>query len=101
MKRDPKEYMKTKYYKDIHYKKIIPLFFWERCNKCGKEFRREPMYKINYPIMMRGWYDREYISVYGCQECFSDIDNFKRYCAENIVLKEEILKAKINKILHC
>lgn len=86
MERNPKEYKKMQYYRSILYRKIRPLFFWERCDKCGNEFRRETMYEVEIPSII-GFPWRYY--KHGCSKCFLQIDDFKEWCKQEILLKEE------------
>lgn len=86
MERSPKEHKKAEYYKNIRYKKIKPLFFWTQCDKCGSEFRRETMYELAEPsVIGLSWdyYKR------GCQRCFPCMDDFRKWCEENVLLKPE------------
>ena len=48
MKRDPKERFIKIHMDSITVKKIKPLLFWYKCEKCKKEFVREPMYSCSY-----------------------------------------------------
>lgn len=48
MKRDPAEIYIKERMDSISVKKIRPLFLWHQCEKCHKEFRREPMYHCSY-----------------------------------------------------
>ena len=48
MKRDPKERFIKIHMDSISVKKIKPLVFWHKCEKCKKEFVREPIYSCSY-----------------------------------------------------
>lgn len=86
MERNPDEARKEEYYKNVRYKKIRPLFFFERCDKCGKEYRRERMYELTEPSVFG--FTWEYHKR-GCTHCFPDMDSFKEWCRENVLLKDE------------
>lgn len=86
MQRDPKEKLKADYFKRIKYRTVHPILFWYQCDKCGKEFAREKMYKFNNPVVkddfiLEPLFD---INIYGCTHCFDDLDNFKDYCKKYI-----------------
>lgn len=86
MERNPKEHKRMQYYKNIQYRRIRPLFFWEKCDKCGNEFRRETMYELTEPSVCGftwSYYKR------GCRNCFATIEDFKKWCEENVLLKPE------------
>lgn len=85
MQRNPIEQKKIKYYKNIQYRKIKPLFLWTKCVKCGNEFRRETMYELGEPSVIFSYY---YFKQ-GCQNCFSSMDDFKKWCEENVLIKPE------------
>lgn len=48
MKRDPAERYIKERMDSISVKKIRPLFLWCQCEKCKKEFVREPIYSCSY-----------------------------------------------------
>ncbi len=86
MERNPKEYEKLQYYKNVRYRKIRPLFFWYKCDKCGNEFRRETMYELIEPSIIGVSWDYH---KRGCQNCFPTKEHFKKWCEEEILLKPE------------
>ena len=81
----------TKFFNQISIK-IIKPFFWTKCCKCGNEFKRESMLYLNYPHYFgsKNIYDN---SLYGCQECFKDKNEFINYVSTNdsSSLKKEYL----------
>lgn len=86
MERNQKERMKSQYYKNIAFRKIRPLFFWRKCDKCGKRFRREAMYEVEEPsIIGFSWIYYKH----GCQKCFPRMEDFEKWCSDEILLKEE------------
>lgn len=86
MERNPKEHMKSMYYNGVAFRKIRPLFFWQNCDKCGNEFRRETMYELQEPsIVGFSW---QYYK-HGCQRCFPKMEDFKDWCRQEVLLKEE------------
>lgn len=90
MKRDPKQTCIDNYLNSIQIKKIYPLFFWEKCKKCGMEYRREPMYECISEIHPNA--DMLWTHI-GCTHCFNSKDNFKKFLQENdILLSEKELK---------
>ena len=93
MQRDPSEKYKADFYKRIKYSTFYPIFFWYKCDKCGKEFTREKMYEFNGPSVIEGdlvlpsFFD---MRVYGCTHCFCDLENFKDYCKRYICFDGKI-----------
>lgn len=75
MKRDPKERFIKIHMDSITVKKIKPLLFWYKCEKCKKEFRREPIYSCRY---LNYFYER-YSIYHGCSHCFSDKNEFVKW----------------------
>ena len=72
MKRDPKERFIKIHMDSISVKKIKPLLFWYKCEKCKKEFVREPMYHCS--CLKYFW--EHYFEYYGCSHCFQDKNEF-------------------------
>lgn len=75
MKRDPVEIYIKERMDSISVKKIRPLFLWHQCEKCHKEFRREPIYSCSY--LKYFW--EHYYEYYGCSHCFQDKDEFVKW----------------------
>ena len=73
MKRDPKELFIKQHLNSITTKKVKSIFFWHKCEKCGQEFRREPMYECECldEFLLYSFY-----YYYGCTNCFSDKNEF-------------------------
>ena len=73
MKRNPK----VEFIKDIKKrskaKKIYPLFFFEKCDKCGMEFKREIMYEYESPYLL---FERHKYYIHGCKECYPTFEQF-------------------------
>ena len=86
MERNPNAYKKRQYYTNIQYRKIRLLIFWEKCDRCGNEFRRETMYELSEPSVIGFSWDYH---KRGCSHCFSSIEDFKKWCEENVLLKPE------------
>jgi hypothetical protein len=72
MKRDPKERFIKIHMDSITVKKIKPLLFWYKCEKCKKEFVREPIYSCSY---LDDFWEHHYI-YHGCSHCFQDKNEF-------------------------
>lgn len=72
MKRDPKERFIKIHMDSITVKKIKPLLFWYKYEKCNKEFVREPMYSCRY---FDDFWERHCI-YHGCSHCFQDKSEF-------------------------
>lgn len=72
MKRDPAERYIKERMDSISVKKIRPLFLWCQCEKCKKEFVREPIYSCSY--LDDFW--EHHFEYYGCSRCFQDKDEF-------------------------
>ena len=73
MKRDPKELFIKQHLNSITTKKVKSIFFWHKCEKCGKEFRREPMYECE---CLDEFSLSSFYYYFGCTNCFSDKDKF-------------------------
>ena len=81
---------KPSYYKT---KKVKPLFFWRTCEICGKQFRREPMYRTTryFHDQQYGTPRMHYLSKhaghlqllmetrYFCEHCCPDIGRIQEY----------------------
>ena len=85
MKRDPKERFIKIHMDSISVKKIKPLVFWHKCEKCKKEFVREPIYSCSYLDDFWEYY-HEY---YGCSHCFQDKDEFVIWLQDTGILYTE------------
>ncbi len=86
MDRNPDQHRKLNYYKNIHYRKFKPIFSWFQCQQCKREFRRETIYELSEPSVIGfTWH----YHTYGCTHCFPDINDFKTWCKENVLLKPE------------
>ncbi len=74
MKRNPRE----EFVKDIKnrskVKKIYPLFFYQKCDKCGMEFRRETMYEYETPSLV---FENVRCYTRGCTECYPTFSQFE------------------------
>ena len=84
MKRDPINHIKNKYIANINIREMRPLYF-RRCKKCGLEFKYEKMYECSHsPYFIMTHYE------YGCKECFSSKEDFRRYLEnKKVLLKDE------------
>lgn len=92
MKRDPKERFIKIYMDSISVKKIKPLLVWYKCEKCKKEFVREPIYSCSYLDVF--W--EHYFEYYGCSHCFQDKDEFVKWLqATGRLYTEDSLKRKL------
>lgn len=87
MKRDPAEKYIKKHMDSISVKKMRPVFLWCRCEKCHKEFRREPIYSCSY--LDDFW--EHYFKCYGCSHCFKDKDEFVTWLQDTGMLYTEVL----------
>ena len=84
MKRNPEEIMILKYIRKIKFKEFTPKLFWYQCCKCGNEFKKEPMYSVQYPIVIgHNFMDEQY----GCSHCFSNMENFKECVWDKYISK--------------
>lgn len=72
MKRDPKERFIKIHMDSISVKRVKPLLVWHKCEKCKKEFVREPIYSCSY----LDDYWEHYYEYYGCSHCFQDKNEF-------------------------
>ena len=87
MKRDPVERYIQDHMNSITVKRINPLFSWCKCEKCHKEFRREPIYDCH---CKDDWFTYGiYYDYYGCTNCFSNKDAFVKWLQDNDVLYTE------------
>ena len=86
MKRDPKEKAYNDYVKSVVNKKIFPLFFYRKCDKCGMEVKRETMYESSRKNEFLEGRTRYY---YGCTSCFKSLENFEDYIKRNIIWSKE------------
>ena len=76
MQRDPKEKYITVRLNSIKVQKIIPIFKWITCEKCGIEYTREPIYKCTYKNL---FFPDENDVHFGCTHCFSQENDFKTW----------------------
>lgn len=94
MRRSPLEEQKKSYFKWLRIKKIKPLFFFYRCDKCGDEFRREIMFECEEPsIVGLSWnyYKR------GCRHCFGNETEFRNWLEETgKILKESDFRPEVD-----
>lgn len=85
MKRDPKEEYINYYNNSIKIKKIYPLLFWKKCERCGMEYIREPMYKCDSIALPDLPVDMVH---YGCTNCFNNQWQFKNWLQKAHKLKD-------------
>lgn len=73
--RDPIMIEEFQYMKNVKERTFTPKLFWQRCECCGKEYRKIPMFRITKQYFYLSGYH-----VYnGCSNCFFDIDDFREY----------------------
>lgn len=74
MKRNPRE----EFIKDIRNRskarKIYPKFFYQKCDKCGMEFKFETMYEYVTPSLI---FSNVRCYTYGCTECYPSFAQFE------------------------
>lgn len=85
MKRDPKEVIKQKYFKNIRIKKFRPMFLWYSCECCGQQFRREPMFECS-ELSIAFTRSHHYR---GCLNCFKNEEEFRQWLIDNGYLLSE------------
>ena len=91
MKRDPKQTYIENHMKSISVNKIFPFLFYCKCEKCGMEYIREPMYECS----SKDWLLGKYHYVRGCTNCFSNKKVFTEWLQDNDYLyTEEYLSKK-------
>ncbi len=88
MKRIPKN-------KDIQ--QIYPVFFWKRCDSCGKEFRREYGYKYSYQYYV-GYLSVECYVGYLCAECYVKNNSVTKFVKNQIDTRSQPIKGGSVKI---
>ena len=93
MKRDPAERFIKIHMDSISVKKIKPLVFWYKCEKCKKEFVRELIYNCSY----FDYFWEHYFEYYGCSHCFQDKDEFVKWLQDTGRLYTEDSLRKICK----
>ena len=87
MRRNALEVEVKDYLSQVIFKKITPLLLWCQCDKCRDEFRREEVYRMEYPIY--SWSHYLIGKKYGCSHCFANMEEFKKYCFKEY-LEEDI-----------
>lgn len=96
MRRDPKQHYIDEYMKSVRVKRIFPLLFHYKCNKCGMEYIREPMYEGSELDCVG---EKEYIR--GCSHCFYSKDQFRTWAQDNGYLyTEEFLSERMDKMFN-
>lgn len=82
MKRSVYEVQKMKYQKNIVIKSVKPRFFWNTCQCCGNEFKKETMYRCTYQVSISGIIFETFNTEYGCTDCFHSPEEFKDFLWE-------------------
>lgn len=83
MKRDPNEAALEKWKSEIKWSRIKPRWFWKQCDKCKMEYRKELIYRLTYDALPGASFHMQ--DIYGCNHCFSNIDEFKSYCNKKYI----------------
>lgn len=79
MRRNPMNEAFKKYIRYVKVKKIHPRLIYCRCEKCGYEYKNEPMWEARVPMIILEHYMNYYN---GCQHCFHTEDEFRSYLEE-------------------
>lgn len=79
MRRNPMNKAIEEYMQGIKVKKIHPRLTYHRCEMCGYEYKKEPMWEARVPLVIFEGHTRYYI---GCQHCFQTRDEFRKYLEE-------------------
>lgn len=78
MQRNPYDVDEINYMKNIRSKKIRPRFSYLPCEKCGMEFKKEPMFQTE----AKSYKFTFYHTYYGCSHCFATTEDFRHYLEE-------------------
>lgn len=90
MQRDPVEAAKRRYEEHTQPRIVYPIFEYQMCACCGKEFLLERMWRIDYPYSINTFYNiRHRAKAYGCKHCFPEGKDFRNYLINRNYLDKE------------
>jgi hypothetical protein len=81
MMRNPEIHEQKKLQKRIRFRQVTPKIFYRECEKCGMEYKLEPMWECREKVQ----YHNELSEIwhhYGCRHCFPSIKDFHDYLIE-------------------